>query len=190
MLRWLKWIAFVSLLAATVHTLVVTYVPDLIMWRAMSLMGARGGNTVVHVNRATADSRTIVKPSPDLLYSHCVYDVSRAPVKITTAAPTGTYWSVALYAANTDNFFVLNDTAAGAKPATIILLGKDQTLAAQPEGTLIVTPPSPRGLVLFRTLINDDTREPELDRERRDAKCESLSARVALFRVTRKVRVG
>lgn len=174
MLRWLKWIAFVALLAAGVHIAAVAYAPTLIMWRVMSLMGARGSNTIVHTDRATAERRTIVKPSPDLLYSHCVYDVSRVPVKITAATPTGAYWSLALYASNTDNFFVLNDTAAGAKSAVIVLLGKDQTLPAQPEGTLIVSPPSPRGLVLFRTLINDDAREPELDRERRDAKCEPL----------------
>jgi len=174
MLRWLKWIAFVALLAAAVHIAAVAYAPNAVMWRVMSLMGARGTNTIVHTERATAERRTIVKPSPDLLYSHCVYDVTRSPVKITTTAPAGTYWSVALYASNTDNFFVLNDREAGAKPATVILLGKDQTLPAQPEGAVIVSPPSPRGLVLFRTLINDDTREPELDRERREAKCEPL----------------
>jgi uncharacterized membrane protein len=29
-------------------------------------------------------------------------------------------------------------------------------------------------VVLFRTLINDDAREPELDRMRREASCEPL----------------
>lgn len=173
-LRWLKWIAFVALLAAAVHVAIVAYAPEFIMWRAMSVMGGRGANTIVHADRATAASRVIVKPSPDLLYSQCVYDVSRVPVKVTTAAPTNTYWSVAFYASNTDNFFVLNDGAAGGNPAAIILLGKGQTLPAQPVGVLIVSPPTTRGVVLFRTLINDDAREPELDRERRAAKCEPM----------------
>lgn len=173
-LRWLKWIAFVALFAAAIHVAFIAYLPDFIMWRAMSTMGARGINTIVHVNRATAASRTIVKPSPDLLYSTCVYDVSRAPLKVTTAAPTNTYWSVAFYASNTDNFFVLNDVATGGNPATIILLGKGQTLPKPPEGALVVSPPTNRGVVLFRTLVNDDAREPELDRERRAANCEPM----------------
>jgi uncharacterized membrane protein len=115
-----------------------------------------------------------VKPSPDLLYSQCVYDVSRRPLKITTAAPTDTYWSVALYAANTDNFFVLNDTQAKGQPATIVLMGQGQSVPPQPEGTRFVTASTPRGIVLFRTLINDDAREAELDQQRRAAKCEPM----------------
>jgi len=174
LLGWLKWIAFIALLAAVVHVAIVLYAPEFIMWRAMSAMGGRGANSISHADRATAASRKIVKPSPDLLYSQCVYDVSRAPLKITTAAPANTYWSVAIYASNTDNFFVLNDAATGGNPATIILLGKGQTLPTQPEGALVVSPPTNRGVVLFRTLINDDAREPELDRERRAAKCEAM----------------
>jgi len=173
-LRWLKWIAFVSLLSAAIHVTVIAYMPDFIMWRAMAVMGSRGANTIVHADRAPAASRAIVKPSPDLLYSHCVFDVTRNPVKIVTAAPTDTYWSVAFYAANTDNFFVLNDTAAGGKPATIIILGSGQSVPEQAEGTMIVSPPTKRGVVLFRALINDDAREPELDRQRRAATCEPL----------------
>lgn len=174
MLRWLKWISFVAALAAATHFAVIAYAPQVIMWRAMTLMGSKGANVVVHADRATAASRTIVKPSPDLLYSQCIYDVTRAPLKVTTAAPTNTYWSVAFYASNTDNFFVLNDGATGGNPATIVLLGKGQTLPTQPDGVLIVSPPTSRGIVLFRTLINDDAREPDLDRERRAAKCEPM----------------
>lgn len=174
MIRWAKWLVFVAVLAVIVHWMAVAYAPDFIMWRVSAAMATRGSNAIVHAERATATSRVVVKPSPDLLYSQCVYDVSRAPLKVTTAAPTATYWSVALYASNTDNFFVLNDTAAKGQPATIIVMGKGQTVPPQPEGTFIVSAPTTRGVVLFRTLVNDDAREPELDRERRAAKCEPL----------------
>jgi len=173
-IRWTAWALFTLALAAAVHWATVAFAPELIMSRVMSGMGGRGINAIRHVERATAASRKVVKPSPDLLYSTCVFDVTRAPLKVTTAAPEDTYWSVAFYAANTDNFFTLNDTTAGGKPATIILVGQGQALDPQPEGTLIVSAPTTKGLVLFRTLIDNDAREPELDRLRRDAKCEPL----------------
>jgi uncharacterized membrane protein len=173
-MSWLKWGAITLVLAAIIHWAAVAYAPDLIMSRAMSVMGTRGTNVITHGERATAASRRIVKPSPDLLYSQCVFDVSRRPLKITTAAPANTYWSVAFYAANTDNFFVLNDTDAKGRPATIVLMGQGQTVPPQPEGTRIVTAPTARGIVLFRTLIDDDTREADLDKQRRAAKCELM----------------
>jgi uncharacterized membrane protein len=171
---WLKWGAFTLILAALIHWSVVAYAPSIIMSRAMAAMGSRGTNVITHGERATAASRRIVKPSPDLLYSQCVFDVSRRPLKITTAAPAGTYWSVALYAANTDNFFVLNDTEAKGHPATIVLMGQGQTVETQPEGTRVVTAPTTKGIVLFRTLIDDDAREADLDQQRRAAKCELM----------------
>lgn len=172
MIRWMGWLVFTLLVAAAVHAAAIAYAPSLIMQRAMSAMGGRGINTISHVERATAASRTIVKPSPDLLYSHCVFDLSRQPLKIVTAAPADTYWSVALYADNTDNFFVLNDSQAKGRPATIVLVGQGQTIPPQDEETIVVAAPSQKGVVLFRTLINDDAREPELDRMRREASCE------------------
>jgi uncharacterized membrane protein len=174
MIRWMGWIVFTLLLAAVIHWAAIAYAPGLIMSRAMTVMGGRGVNMIHHTDRATAASRTIVKPSPDLLYSHCVFDLARAPLKITTAAPTDTYWSVSFYADNTDNFFVLNDTMAKGLPATIILVGQGQNVPPQPEGTTIVAAPSEHGVVLFRTLINDDAREADLDQQRRAAHCEPL----------------
>lgn len=172
--RLLGWTVFTLALAAAVHVAAVSYAPQFIMWRAMAATIGKGTNTITHGERATAAARRIVKPSPDLLYSTCVYDVSRNPVKITTAAPTDTYWSVAFYAANTDNFFVLNDVQAEGKPASIVLIGKGQTVSPQPEGTITVSAPTTTGIVLFRTLVNDDAREPELDRQRRAADCAPL----------------
>ncbi len=173
-MTWLRWGAFTLVQAAIIHWAAVAYAPTLIMSRVMSAIGTKGTNQIAHSERATAAARKIVKPSPDLLYSLCVFDVSRRPLKITTAAPTDTYWSVAFYAANTDNFFVLNDTQAKGLPATIVLMGQGQTVPPQPEGTRIVTASTPRGIVLFRTLINDDAREAELDQQRRAAKCEPM----------------
>lgn len=175
MMRWIRWGLFTLVLAAIVHWAVVSQAPSLMMWRAMGKLAKGRVNTVLHGERATEASRTIVKPSPDLLYSTCAFDVSRRPLKIVTGAPADTYWSVSLYADNTDNFFALNDSQAKGQPATIILLGPGQSAPVEAAGTITVTAPSAKGLVLFRTLINDDKREAEIDQARRAATCQPLS---------------
>lgn len=174
MIRWVKWGVFTLALASVIHWAAIAYLPEVIMWQAMARIGSRGVNAITHAERATAASRAIVKPSPDLLYSTCVFDVTRRPLKVVTAAPADTYWSVSFYAANTDNFFVLNDTTAQGTPKTIVIVGQGQTVPPQPEGTLVVSAPTKKGIVLFRTLINDDARVAELDQARRAANCEPL----------------
>ena len=174
MMRWIRWGLFTLVLASAVHWVVVSQAPNFIMWRAMGRVAQGKVNSISHGERATDASRAIVKPSPDLLYSTCSFDVSRRPLKIVTGAPADTYWSVALYADNTDNFFVLNDTAAKGQPATIILLGPGQSAPVDTAGTITVNAPTARGLALFRTLINDDKREGEIDQARRLATCASL----------------
>ena len=174
MMRWIRWGLFTLVLATAIHWLVVSEAPSFIMWRALGKFAQGRVNSISFSERATEASRAIVKPSPDLLYSTCAFDVSRRPLKIVTAAPSDTYWSVALYADNTDNFFVLNDRAAKSRPATIILLGPGQSAPIDTVGTITVNAPSTKGLVLFRTLVNDDKREAEIDQARRAATCQPL----------------
>jgi uncharacterized membrane protein len=38
----------------------------------------------------------------------------------------------------------------------------------------VISAPSTKGLVLFRTLINDDARLAEIDAQRREARCEVI----------------
>ncbi len=79
-----------------------------------------------------------------------------------------TYWSVSLFDAETNNFYVLNDRQAktGAVDFTIVPPDQDK----QPLGT-VVRSPTRRGLVLFRTLIDDEKRVAEIDKARRHASC-------------------
>lgn len=174
MMRWIRWGLITLVLATIVHWFVISTAPSVIMWRAMARVAQARVNSISHGERATEESRAIVKPSPDLLYSTCSFDISRRPLKIVTGAPADTYWSVALYADNTDNFFVLNDTKAQGQAATIILLGPGQSAPVDTAGTITVNSPSTRGLVLFRTLITDDAREAEIDEARRAATCQLI----------------
>src|SRR5258708_3403758 len=100
MMRWFKWGLFTLVIATAIHWLGVSEASSVIMWRAMGAVARGRVNAIAHGERATDASRAIVKPSPDLLYSTCAFDVSRRPLKIVTGAPADTYWSVALYADN------------------------------------------------------------------------------------------
>jgi uncharacterized membrane protein len=174
MIRLIRWLVLVVILSAGFHYAAVTLLPSVIMSRVMSTIDPSGKGTIKFGERPTAAARAIVRPSPDLLYSTCIFDVTNTAYRVVTAAPTDTYWSVAFYADNTDNFYVLNDHQANGKPATIMLIGKGQTLPPQPEGTIVISAPTNRGLVLFRTLINDDARLAEIDGQRRQSKCDQL----------------
>jgi uncharacterized membrane protein len=174
MRRWIRWGLFTLVLAVVIHVVVINGAASFIMWRALGKFAQGRVNSITHTERATDASRAIVKPSPDLLYSTCGFDVSKRPLKIVTGAPSDTYWSVALYADNTDNFFVFNDTQANGQPATIILLGPGQSAPIDTAGTVTVNSPTTKGLVLFRTLVSDDKREAEIDQARREATCQGL----------------
>jgi uncharacterized membrane protein len=142
---------------------------------AMGRMTAAAGgpNTILTPPRPNAQNNTIVRSSPDLLYNVCVYDVSAKPLRISAEVPQGTYWSVSFYDMNTNNYRVINDGQATAG-AVLLVLMKPGATGAPPSGAEIVTSPTDRGIVLFRTLINDESRFAEIDAARRQAKCAPL----------------
>jgi uncharacterized membrane protein len=152
MSRWVKPALFGLAMAALGHLLAVASVPRAIMGVAMGAIAetAGGWNTWTHAPRVTPQSQRIVRSSPDLAYSSCAIDVSVAPVRI-EVAPWGDYVSVALYDAQTDNVFTLNDAQMGAGGARLMIVGGRTPLIA-PDGFTVVRLPSDRGLVLVRRL--------------------------------------
>ncbi|MBX3505176.1 MAG: DUF1254 domain-containing protein [Parvibaculum sp.] len=173
MKTWPLWIAGSIALAAVFHILTVFVLPYGIMNRAMAGISAQAGgdNKAVYPERATADTRGIVRPSPDLLYTACVYDVSDRPVRLTSPVPD-TYWSLSAFAANTDNFFVVNDRSVRGNRIEIILAANEN--ADTPRGVPLVVAPSTRGIVLFRSLVPNEDAAIEVDQLRRQANCEPL----------------
>jgi uncharacterized membrane protein len=136
-------------LAVIAHLAIVYAAPRLMMGVAIQrLSEASGVNAWQVSDRVTARSRAIIRPSPDFAYSVCVYDLSHGPVVI-HAAPWEAYWSLSLYGANTDNYFVLDDREAryGAE-ITLVRAGR-----AHPEGAAtVIESPSRRGVALIRRL--------------------------------------
>ena len=72
--------------------------------------------------RPDENSRGVVRPSPDLLYSACPFDLSKGPLKITAHVPHSTYWSVSGFDAATNNFFVRDDQQIAGDSIEIIAL--------------------------------------------------------------------
>ena len=173
-MSWLKhnwgWIVATLVVAAIVHVALVIATPRVIMARAMATIARGGVNTIAHGRRPTATSRGIVRPSPDLLYSSCVFDLDAAggALRVHASGMPDTYWSVSAFDDDTNNFFVENDRQAKGAVDFVITAPGHYVDTRLP----VVTAPSARGLVLFRTLINDETRLAEIDRARRGAACE------------------
>ena len=174
MKTWLIRIAATLILATLFHFLTVMVFPTGVMAR-LSLrsrdMGLRP-NTIYHAPRIAAGMTTVVRPSPDLLYSVCRYDVSEAPLRITAEVPH-TYWSLSCFASNTDNFFVINDRQVTSNPVEMVLVGPGRSYR-EPANTRVVVAPTARGVVLIRMLITDEAKINDLIRIQRQAFCNSL----------------
>jgi uncharacterized membrane protein len=164
----MRWWAGVLLGAVVVHFAAVAPLPYAIMHVAMRRMQrASAPNELAHGPLATAASRGIVRPSPDLAYSSLVFDVSEHPLQVRVPL-TPPYTSLSGFAANTDNFFAINDLTAGASEIEILLVGPD---SPRPDSgsALIVEAPSNRGILLVRRVVPSAEAFAEIDAVRRRA---------------------
>ncbi|MCF8169041.1 MAG: DUF1254 domain-containing protein [Rhodoferax sp.] len=175
---WFYRILTLLVTAILAHVLTVWAVPRVIMHFLMD--GAMARSLQMH-NRAafpppvTAQSRAIVMPSPDLLYSVCAFDLSGGPLRITANPGLPSYWSIALYGANSDNFFVLNDRQAAGKPVKLWLVAEGGHATGQPvpDGSQVVVAPSRKGFLLMRVLTgNYDSEKTVVEPARRTLGCE------------------
>jgi uncharacterized membrane protein len=173
MTRWLVRAGIVLLLAAGFHITAIWTLPRLIVQRVAGRMAASGG-----INRAfsqalpTAASRAVVKPSPDLLYAVCVFDLAAGPLLVEGDLPDG-YWSLAAFAANSDNFFVVDDRQIQGRHARYVLAteAKPSGLPAELAAAPVIVAPSAKGVLLFRILVLDPAAMAEPLAAQRSARC-------------------
>lgn len=171
-----NWRYFVLALAVAfgVHVASVAIIPRAVMVMALHKMSSLNGyNAMTHSPRATSASRAVVRPSPDLLYSACPFDLdaARGMLHVHAEAMPHTYWSVSMFDAQTDNIFALNDHHAR-NGGIDFILKRSNTKPLGDRSKLVLESETPRGLILFRTLIDDEKRLPEIDAARRHAACE------------------
>lgn len=114
---------------------------------------AGGANRFFHRKRPSADNRVVVRPSPDLSYSLCVFDLSDGPVKIVVPPLPQSYWSVSIFDANTNSVAILNTETS---MSDAILLTKGRFSGTLPAGVRNVSTPTKRGVVLVRMFAPDE----------------------------------
>jgi uncharacterized membrane protein len=148
----LPYIAAALVASVAVHLWTVMAVPYVVMLILKYDTDAEA-NRVYHGPLVTAETRDVVRPSPDLLYSACPFDLSQTPLRVTARVPDS-YFSISAFADDTDNFFVLNDLQIDTEQVTIVLVTENQDYTPKPAERVVIAP-STEGVVLFRILIED-----------------------------------
>ena len=172
MRRWLGPILFGLLVAVAAAWAAILYIPYGLMGVAMDRLGQGGINRMSHGSLATPERQPVVRPSPDLAYSSCPYDLSSGPVAIDMTPVPGRYSSLSLFDAATDVIFVRNDMEAGGKPYRIIVAGDGQ---AVPAGAEVVRTSHDRGIALVRLLLREPEEIAGLDSVRRRSSCRMVT---------------
>lgn len=151
-MKLLNWLIGIVLAAWAGQYLMALAVPNLMM----NVLFARGGeqvgyNSLYVAPLADADSRTVVRPSPDLFYAICIYDLEEGPVEIEAPVPAR-YWSMQFYQMNTSNYAGLTNQRDERHRvggiARVRLIGPDGDPAA--FGGTVIQSPTQRGVMLLR----------------------------------------
>lgn len=176
--NWRLHLPLALLLAVGVHVASLWAYPRVVM-RAVLRELAPLGVAVQAVFPPPTDhtQRRIVMPSPDLLYALCAYDLSTGPLTVSADLRLPGYWSIALYADNTDNFHVVTDRQADGGPVRMRVVAPGAPVPQAEGAARVISAPSARGLLLMRVL--DDGRLPmaQLDAARRTLRCGQDGAR-------------
>jgi uncharacterized membrane protein len=172
MRRWLGPLLFGLIVAAAAAYAAIWAIPYGLMTVAMDRLGQGGINKMSYGDLATPERQPVVRPSPDLAYSSCPYDLLAGPVAIDVAPVPGRYTSLSVFDAATDVIFVRNDVEAGGKPFRIIVARDGQ---AVPAGAEIVRTNHDRGIALIRLLLKDPAEIGGLDAVRRQSTCATVT---------------
>ncbi len=154
------WLLATLVLTAAVHYAAIVLYPRLLVREWLRELARRGGiNRFLHGGPPRAQDRHIPRlASPDLAYSAAGFDLSGGPLRI-TAPVADQYTSVSLYAANTDNFYVVNDRQVEGGRFDLVLIGP-KSPEPSVRGIPVVRAPSNSGVILLRFLVlNSDQLE-------------------------------
>jgi len=174
--KWISIAFIIFVLAILFHILVVRYFPRMLMIGAALRIKDTFGvekNEILHNEPVNAESKKIVMPSPDLLYSGISFDVEKYPLVIEAPVPKNTYWSVSMYDYDTNNFFVIDDRDIPTDEIVVILIGPDAAVPHR-DGAIVVRAPANQGIILFRMFISDRNKIAELEEYQKKITCRPL----------------
>jgi len=142
-----------SLAAIIGHWGALKLTPTVIMGKAMHQMNDKGMpfHRFVPSQRITPQTQTVVRPSPDLAYSICLYDFSIIDVPLEIHAGFWKdYGSISFFDEHTNNFATVR---IDAKVSKILLSPHGMALPSnRKNGMQYIETPTPRGLILIRRL--------------------------------------
>lgn len=170
--RWIFPILAGGLIAFGAYQATLLATPYALMQAALMKVGTQGpANQFAFAPMTTADNQSIVRPSPDLSYSTCVFDMSKGPVLVDVQPVPGHYWSVSIFDARTDVAAVRSYRDTKGKAARLALVKAGQTA---PAGYEPVRVGYDRGLVLIRILVAPASTFPTIDAIRRKSSCKQV----------------
>ena len=172
MRRWIGSLAFGLIAALAVGYAAIAAIPYGMMKIAMDRLSRGGINQMSQGPLATPARQPVVRPSPDLAYSSCPFDLAAGPLEIMVVPVLGRYSSLSIFDAATDVAFVRNDVEAGGKPYRIIVARDGQ---AVPPGAEVVRVGHDRGIALIRLLLKDPAEIGSLDAIRRQSTCRTVT---------------
>jgi uncharacterized membrane protein len=169
--NWLLPVILGLIMAAVAWQSTILATPYALMSAAMTKIGQAGAvNQFRFAEMATPDNQPIVRPSPDLMYASCVFDVSDGPVLIDVEPIPDSYWSVSIFDARTDVAKVVSVREQGNGPARLVLHKGDMQLEMAP-GYEPVALKYDQGIALIRILLSDPGKYAEIDAIRRKSRC-------------------
>ena len=167
------WIALVAGIAMITYLIALYAVPGMLMRTAVGRLADLGGiNRMAHGPMATAQSRTIVRPSPDLAYSSCPFDLAKGAVTVTVMPVQAPYWSLSVYDSQTNAVFVRNDREVRGQPVRIAIARPGQAI---PAGYVPVWVDGNRGVALLRILVPNAAAFPSIDTARKASSCQAVT---------------
>lgn len=173
MRRWTLPLALGLLCGILGYAVMMMQFPRILMSFATQRISKAGGyNTMYAAPLATDKARAIVRPSPDLAYSSCPYDVSNGPVLVDVQPVPAPYWSLAVFDGRTDVAFVRNNIDAEGQPIRIAIAMAGQPV---PNGMQAVRVADSSGIALIRILVQDRAQFPAIDAARKKSSCKPLS---------------
>ena len=104
-------------------------------------------NEIKHFDIPSDQSRNVVMPNPDFLYSTIFYDLSEKNLNINANMPDSTYWSISFYKPNTINWFVKNDQEFVTNNLDLTLTFNDS------ESQGVIKSPVKKGFMIIRILV-------------------------------------
>lgn len=162
MMNMLKWLLGILLCAWVGQYVLAMIVPNMVM-EGLYFQGSKQDGYNQMVVRPVPDetARSVVRPSPDLLYASCFYNLEDGPLAIEAPIPER-YWSMQFYQMNTDNFAGISNQRSESKRVgsvvkVTLIRADDDPASYQGE---VIQSPTDRGIILLRaSAIGDRTQQ-------------------------------